>query len=214
MIGKTLSHYSILEKIGAGGMGEVYRAHDTKLDRDVALKILPETFIDDPERLARFEREAKLLASLNHANIASIHGLEQSDSTDDHRRLVPSTFPGPGELGDETTALVHIWNTELLGLLWNYRTNQREAVLELALWMILAKDEDGDLEITYQSPSEGFFQEAGFVTLIIFCLGIAPLLASVWGGMGSHSRRCHRDLGVGRAGSRPSRDSSADYWRC
>ena len=63
-------------KIGEGGMGEVYRARDTKLDRDVALKVLPQAFTDDPDRLARFEREAKVLASLNHPNIGHIYGLE------------------------------------------------------------------------------------------------------------------------------------------
>ncbi len=79
MIGKTLGHYDILEPLGAGGMGEVYRARDTKLDRDVAIKVLPDDFASDPDRLARFEREAKLLASLNHANIATIHGFEDFD---------------------------------------------------------------------------------------------------------------------------------------
>ncbi len=76
MVGKTLGHYEILEPLGSGGMGEVYRARDTKLDRDVAIKVLPEDFATDQDRLARFEREAKLLASLNHANIAAIYGLE------------------------------------------------------------------------------------------------------------------------------------------
>src|SRR5262249_291170 len=65
--------------IGEGGMGQVYRARDTKLDRDVALKVLPESFVHDPDRLARFQREAKVLASLNHPNIAHIHGLEESN---------------------------------------------------------------------------------------------------------------------------------------
>jgi serine/threonine protein kinase len=78
MIGSSLSHYRITEKLGAGGMGEVYRAEDTNLDRQVAIKVLPDIFIGDPERLARFEREAKLLASLNHPNIAAIHGLEEA----------------------------------------------------------------------------------------------------------------------------------------
>src|SRR6201988_61974 len=74
--GVRLGPYEILDTIGAGGMGEVYRARDTRLGREVALKVLPETFVADRERLARFEREARLLASLNHQNIAQIYGLE------------------------------------------------------------------------------------------------------------------------------------------
>ncbi len=80
LIGRTLGHYRIVEKIGEGGMGEVYRAEDERLDRDVAIKVLPEEVAADPERLARFEREAKLLASLNHPNIATLHGLEKEES--------------------------------------------------------------------------------------------------------------------------------------
>ena len=79
MVGTTISHYKVLEKIGQGGMGEVYRAEDTNLSRDVAIKVLPEQFTKDPQRLARFEREAKLLASLNHPNIAAIYGFEEAD---------------------------------------------------------------------------------------------------------------------------------------
>ena len=75
--GTKLGWYEITAAIGAGGMGEVYQAHDTKLGRDVAIKILPEAFAHDPERLSRFQREAKLLASLNHPNIAAIYGLEE-----------------------------------------------------------------------------------------------------------------------------------------
>jgi serine/threonine-protein kinase len=78
LTGHTLSHYFVKEKIGEGGMGVVYRAEDTNLNRQVAIKVLPEMFSGDPERLARFEREAKLLASLSHQNIASIFGLEEA----------------------------------------------------------------------------------------------------------------------------------------
>ena len=77
LIGRTLGHYRIVEKIGEGGMGVVYRAHDERLDRDVAVKVLPEAVAEDVQRLARFEREAKLLASLNHSNVATLHGLEE-----------------------------------------------------------------------------------------------------------------------------------------
>jgi len=77
--GQRVGPYEILSAIGAGGMGEVYQAHDTKLGRDVAIKVLPEAFAYDPERLSRFQREAKMLASLNHPNIATIYGLEQSN---------------------------------------------------------------------------------------------------------------------------------------
>jgi len=80
-IGTRLGGYEILDAIGAGGMGEVYRARDTKLGREVAVKVVSESFTDDPERMARFEREAQLLASLNHPHIATIHGLEQSGAT-------------------------------------------------------------------------------------------------------------------------------------
>jgi serine/threonine protein kinase len=79
--GTRLGSYEVLAQIGAGGMGEVYQAHDTKLGRDVAIKVLPEAFAHDAERLSRFQREAKMLASLNHPNIATIHGLEQSGNT-------------------------------------------------------------------------------------------------------------------------------------
>jgi serine/threonine-protein kinase len=80
-IGQNLSHYSLVEKIGKGGMGEVFRAKDQKLGRDVAIKVLPEEFARDSDRVARFQREAKLLASLNHPNIGAIHGLEESGGT-------------------------------------------------------------------------------------------------------------------------------------
>ena len=77
-IGTRLGPYEITASIGAGGMGEVYRATDTKLKREVAIKVLPQEVAGDKERLARFEREAHVLASLNHPHIASIYGLEET----------------------------------------------------------------------------------------------------------------------------------------
>src|ERR1017187_6349845 len=79
--GTKLGSYEVVAQIGGGGMGEVYQAHYPKLGRDVAIKILPEAFAHDAERLSRFQREAKMLAQLNHTNISTIHGLEQSGST-------------------------------------------------------------------------------------------------------------------------------------
>jgi serine/threonine protein kinase len=79
LTGRHIAHYEVGERIGAGGMGQVYRAHDTKLGRDVAIKVLPASFALDPERLLRFEREARVLAALNHPHIAAIYGLEKAD---------------------------------------------------------------------------------------------------------------------------------------
>jgi serine/threonine protein kinase len=76
--GTKLGHYEILAPLGPGGMGEVYRARDTRLGREVAIKVLPESFAKDAGRMARFEREAKLLASLNHPNIAHVYGVEEN----------------------------------------------------------------------------------------------------------------------------------------
>src|SRR6516162_11170251 len=90
--GTRLGPYEILSLLGAGGMGEVYRARDTKLGRDVALKVLPEVLAGNAERMARFRREAQVLASLNHPNIATIYGLEQSNG---HWALVMELVEGP-----------------------------------------------------------------------------------------------------------------------
>src|SRR6516225_8081101 len=79
--GTRIGPYEITSPLGEGGMGVVYRAHDTKLGRDVAIKALPDAFADDSDRLQRFQREAQVLASLNHPNIAQIYGLEESDQT-------------------------------------------------------------------------------------------------------------------------------------
>src|SRR3954466_12425450 len=88
----TIGPYRVLEKLGEGGMGVVYRARDTKLGRDVALKVLPDAFTHDADRCARFEREAKLLATLNHPHVAQIYGFEESSST---KALVIEMVDGP-----------------------------------------------------------------------------------------------------------------------
>jgi serine/threonine protein kinase len=80
-MGTRLGPYEIVSKLGAGGMGEVYRATDTNLKRQVAIKVVPAALADDADRLVRFQREAEILAALNHPNIAHIHGLEKSDGT-------------------------------------------------------------------------------------------------------------------------------------
>src|SRR5215467_11399372 len=84
---QSIAHFRIVSKLGEGGMGEVWRATDTKLGRDVAMKVLPEAFAQDADRLARFTREAQVLAALNHPNIAAIYGVEE-------RALVMELVPG------------------------------------------------------------------------------------------------------------------------
>ena len=93
--GAKLGPYEILAPIGAGGMGEVYRASDTRLDREVAIKVLPDLFSRDPERVARFQREAKVLASLNHPNIASIYGFETDGDPQSSTSQTPGQEPAP-----------------------------------------------------------------------------------------------------------------------
>ena len=90
--GTKIGHYDVTALIGEGGMGQVWQATDTQLNRQVALKILPDAFVADPDRLARFTREAQILASLNHPNIAAIYGIEQSSDT---RALVLELVEGP-----------------------------------------------------------------------------------------------------------------------
>ena len=91
MIGTKLAHYEITGHLGTGGMGEVYQATDSKLGRSVAIKLLPDAFTHDAERAARFKREARVLASLNHPNIAAIHGIEESGG---RQFLVMELVPG------------------------------------------------------------------------------------------------------------------------
>ena len=90
--GTRIGHYDVTALLGEGGMGQVWQATDTQLNRQVALKILPDAFATDPDRLARFKREARILASLNHPNIAQIHGIEEAEGT---RALVLELVEGP-----------------------------------------------------------------------------------------------------------------------
>src|SRR5258708_11122667 len=99
-VGDKLGHYEILSLLGQGGMGEVYRARDTTLKRDVALKVLPAAFLRDPERMARFQREAEVLASLDHPNIGPIYGIVESEGA---RALVLALIDGP-TLADQIAA--------------------------------------------------------------------------------------------------------------
>ena len=92
MIGQSINHYRVTAKLGEGGMGEVYRATDTQLGREVALQILPEKFVQDHQRMSRFQREAEVLASLNHPHISIIHDLAQSGEV---RALVLELVEGP-----------------------------------------------------------------------------------------------------------------------
>jgi len=92
MIGQIVAHYRVLEKLGQGGMGVVYKAEDTRLSRQVALKLLPAGFAEDPDRVTRLQREPQILASLNHPNIAAIYGLEESEGV---WFLVLELVPGP-----------------------------------------------------------------------------------------------------------------------
>ncbi len=113
MLGKTISHYKVIEKIGQGGMGEVYRATDTKLNRDVALKILPEQFASDSQRMGRFQREAEVLSSLDHPNIGQIYGIEDAGQT---KALVLQLIEGPTRGKPKRSCLV-----TLVANRWNIR---------------------------------------------------------------------------------------------
>ena len=110
--GCRVGNYDVVAPLGAGGMGEVYRAHDARLGRDVAIKILPRAFTSDPERLARFEREARVLASLNHQNIAGIHGIEASETAP---ALVLELVEGPTLAERIETGPIHMGEALAIG---------------------------------------------------------------------------------------------------
>ena len=113
MVGETIAHYRIAARIGSGGMGEVYRATDTKLQRAVAIKVIPPAFASDPERMARFEREAQVLASLSHGSIAAVYGIEEFHAGKAIGRI-PPVVDQPSELKKTSPGrgprLVNIWN--------------------------------------------------------------------------------------------------------
>jgi serine/threonine protein kinase len=119
LAGRTLAHYRILEELGRGGMGEIYRAEDTNLSRQVAIKLLPDVFAGDAERLARFEREAKVLASLSHPNIASIYGLEQAQGK---RFLVLELVEGFARRSSATMRLIRKPYSQMLSSEDLYKT--------------------------------------------------------------------------------------------
>src|SRR5262249_52766966 len=101
---QSIAHYKILSKLGEGGMGAVYRATDTKLSRDVSIKILPEAVAQDADRMARFRREAQVLASLNHPNIAAIYGVEERALV---LELVEGATPAGPMSAEEALPIVH-----------------------------------------------------------------------------------------------------------
>ena len=128
--GTTLGPYAVIVKLGAGDMGEVYRACDTKLDRDVALKVLPEAFTADQDRLARFEREATVLASLNHPNVGHIYGLEEAERT---KALILELIEGPtladriadGPISIDDTTLMSTFTRSLMSTAGSGRSPRR-----------------------------------------------------------------------------------------
>jgi Tol biopolymer transport system component len=157
--GVTFGGYEVVAPIGAGGMGEVYRARDSRLGRDVAVKILPAAFADDPERLARFEREARTLASLNHPNIATIHGVESSGSV---QALVMELVEG--QTLDEVIASAAPGAIE------------RDDMLSIARQVALALEAAHDAGVTHRDlkPANIKVRPDGTVKLLDFGLAKAP----------------------------------------
>ena len=176
MIGKSIAHYRITEKLGSGGMGEVYRAHDTKLGRDVALKVLPELFAQDPERMARFEREAKLLASLNHPNIAAIYGLEESENPQPERSAEREAV-GPRGTVPVRCLVLELVEGETLAARLEKGAIPREEALQFALQMARALESAHEKDIIHRDlkPANVSITPDGTVKVLDF--GLAKALA-------------------------------------
>jgi Tol biopolymer transport system component/tRNA A-37 threonylcarbamoyl transferase component Bud32 len=172
VIGKTIGHYEILERIGTGGMGEVYRARDTQLDREVAVKALPEAYTRDPERRARFEREARLLAALSHPNIAAIYDVEVSGGAlllilelvpgeTVAERIERGPIPIEQALGfglqiADALAAAHargIIHRDLKPLNVKIRPDQRVTVLDFGLAKAFADDRPEDATVSFQTTA-------------------------------------------------------------
>ena len=196
MIGRSLGHYDVVDKLGEGGMGQVYRARDTKLGRDVAIKILPEIFAQDAERLARFEREARTLAALNHPNIAHIHGLEDRDGITalvmelvDGEDLSVQIGRGPIALADalpiakqiaEALEAAHeqgIIHRDLKPANIKVRADGTVKVLDFGLAKALAPDRSGARSDAMNSPTLTAAAFAGAGTQMGMILGTAAYMA-------------------------------------
>ena len=132
MIGRTLAHYRITAKLGEGGMGEVYLATDTKLGREIALKILPQAMSSNPDRLRRFQREARAVAALNHPNIVTIHSVEEDEAV--HFITMERVA---GKPLDESSEPSKVPVADLIAVFTALRTEQ---LVEVAIWIAPAQE--------------------------------------------------------------------------
>ena len=204
-VGDKLGHYEVLSLLGQGGMGEVYRARDTTLKRDVALKVLPARFLRDPERMARFQREAEVLASLDHPNIGHIYGIVDSE---DSRGLVLALIEGP-TLADRIEA----------------GPIPLDEAVAISKQIVDALEYAHDRGVVHRDlkPANIKITPEGVVKVLDFGLGqsarrraaaiVAGQLAHA--DVGPHSRRGdpgHGSLHVARASRRPSRGPAQRYF--
>jgi serine/threonine-protein kinase len=168
LTGRRLGAYQVHERIGAGGMGDVYRARDTRLGRDIALKALPAAFTDDPERLARFEREARVLAAMNHPNIATIYGIEES--------------PAPGEGPVRALVMELVEGTTLAERLAHGPVSVREA-LAIAKQIADALEAAHEKGVVHRDlkPANVMLTPAGVAKVLDFGIAKVAVAASAGG---------------------------------
>jgi eukaryotic-like serine/threonine-protein kinase len=181
VVGTSVGHYRVLGKLGQGGMGEVYRARDSKLNREVALKVLPAAVAADADRLARFRREAQVLAALNHPNIAHIHGLEE--------------FPGGGERSGSVALVMELVDGEDLAVRLGRQPMAWADVKPIALQIVAALEAAHEAGIVHRDlkPANIKVRDDGTVKVLDF--GLAKAIAS----------------GVGRPESAPGREDGASH---